>query len=327
MHTTIFSLSVFSTFLAKKKAINLSLVYIFVSLFLANFSCKRKPKPIVPDPPTLANFESGKPVGIVQKLELDEISGMVASQNMPGKLWVHNDSGDGPNVYLIDQQANWQASYQLQDVTNRDWEDIATTKINGQSYLLLADIGDNLAAFANQYYIYRCKEPNNTSATSISNVEKISFKYPDMARDAEAIMVDHATNDIYIISKRDTKARVYLLAYPQSTTNITTATFITELSFGGEFGGVPSGATAADISAKNDEILIKNYFQVFYWKLKTNETIKQAISRSYDKLLPYIPNPQEEAICWETNATGYYTLAEGTQASNVVQLYFYKKKQ
>lgn len=297
-----------------------------ISLVLNACNKKRPPTPIIT---VLPEFEAGRAQGVIQVPEMSEISGMVASQNMPGMLWAHNDGGDQPVVYLIDSKANWQGTFRLSNAANRDWEDIATAKINGENYLLLSDTGDNSSVFNNDYYIYRCKEPkaNTAAEQNINSTEKISFKYPDGSRDAEALLVDHATNDIYIITKREAKARIYVLPYPQKTNSQITASFVAELPFGGELGGVPMGATGGDISWNNSEIIIKNYFQVYYWKLKTGETIRQALTRSYDKLLPYAPIPQEEAICWESNAAGFYTLAEGTTNNNVVQLFYYKKKQ
>ena len=51
----------------------------------------------------------------VQKLEselyakskkLSEVSGIAKSQNHSGVYWAHNDSGDGANIYAMDESGN-----------------------------------------------------------------------------------------------------------------------------------------------------------------------------------------------------------------------------
>ena len=300
---------------------------LIVVLGICSFSSCNDTLP--PKPPIiLADFNAGLAVGEINNTEIDEASGLVASKNMPGKLWVHNDSGDKNRIFLLNTSGQWQGTFYLNGVGNRDWEDIAISKINNENYLFLADIGDNEASYNNEYFIYKVKEPSAVSNgdTYLNNVETIKFKYNDGARDAETLLVDQLTQDMYVITKREERIRVYKIAAPQATNTINTAEFVSELSIGGQLGGVPAGATGGDISVDNSEIIIKSYFQIFYWKLKTDETIKQALSRSYDKTLPYSPEPQGEGIGFAADNTGYYTIGEAGEAKNIVNLYFYKRK-
>lgn len=300
---------------------------ILVIWVICSFSgCNTVAPPVKPD--TLASFEAGTAAGEVDNIEIGEASGLVASQNFPGKLWAHNDSGDKNRIFLINTNGKYQATFYLNGIENRDWEDIAATKINNENYLFVGDIGDNDANYNNQYFIYKVKEPKTIDNTEVylNGIETIKFKYADGSRDAETLLIDHKTQDIYIITKREERVRVYRIAAPQSTTAINTAEFVAELTIGGQLGGVPTGATAGDISSDNTEILIKSYFQIFYWKLKTDETIKQALSRVYDKTLPYSPEPQGEGIGFAADNSGYYTIGEAGEAKNIVNLYFYKRK-
>jgi hypothetical protein len=302
-----------------------------VVVLLCNFSACNEPAVPKPVIEKLPEFETGKVMGEITNSEIDEASGMVSSINMPGMFWLHNDSGDRNRVFLINSAAKWMGTFTLNGVQNRDWEDIAISKFpDNENYLFVGDIGDNDANYNNEYFIYKFKEPKtlpaNTADVAINNVETIKFNYPDTSHDAEALMIDHATKDLYIVTKREERIKVYILAYPQSTTNINKALLVADLPIGGTLGGVPTGATAGDISIDNQEIIIKSYFQIFYWKLKKDETIKQAFSRSYDKLLPYNPVPQEEAIAFSHDNSGFYTIAEGTETRNIVNLYFYKRK-
>jgi hypothetical protein len=303
--------------------------FIFI-LSICNFSgCNTE---LPPDPqPILSVFLGAIVAGEISDPDIDEASGLVASRNLDGMLWTHNDSGDKNRIFLIDKKANWKATYYLNGAENRDWEDIAIDKgTDGESSLFIGDIGDNDANYNNDYRIYKVKEPKtlptNMGDQYLSNVETIRFKYPDGSRDAETLLIDHSTKDLYIITKREARIRVYQLPFPQATNAIITASFVAELPIGGELSGIPTGATAGDISVDNTEIIIKNYFQIFYWKLKKNETIKMALSRTYDKLLPYTPAPQEEGICFATENNGYFTIGESGESKNIVKLLFYMKK-
>jgi hypothetical protein len=295
---------------------------------LCNFSaCNTVIKPI-PEP-VLSEFEGAKFAGDIDNPEIDEASGLVASINMPGMLWTHNDSGDKNRIFLIDNMAKWKGTFYLNGAENRDWEDITISHFpDNENYLFVADIGDNDASYNNDYRIYKVKEPKAISNGDqyLNVTETIKFKYPDGSRDAETILIDHNTKDLYLITKRESRIRVYQLPYPQSINTINTAIFVTELPIGGVISGIPTGATAGNISFDNSEIIIKNYFQIFYWKLKKDESVKAALSRLYDRLLPYTPAPQEEGISFAADNNGYYTIGEGGESKSIVKLYFYKKK-
>lgn len=303
--------------------------FLVLILFCSFGSCNEPAKPI--DPILLAEFEAGKSVGEVSNAEIDEASGLVASKNFPGKLWVHNDSGDKNRIFLMNQDAGYQGTIYLNGVINRDWEDIAISRFpDNESYIFIADIGDNDANYYNEYYIYKFKEPKEAPTPNndlyIGNIETIKFKYSDGSRDAETLLIDHKTKDFYLVTKRENRIRLYRIAAPQSTNSINTAQFVTEIPIGGSLGGVPTGATGGDISSDNSEIIIKSYFQIYYWKLTSSETILQAISRKYDKLLPYSPEPQGEGICFGSDDKGYYTIGEAGEAKNIVNLFYYRRK-
>ncbi len=302
-----------------------------VILFLCNFSACNTTNPPIPPEPQLPEFEAGKATGDIDNAEIDEASGLVSSLNWPGLLWIHNDSGDKNRVFLIDKKAQWKATFNITGAENRDWEDIAISKFSdGENYIFLGDIGDNEASYNNDYRIYKFKEPKTLppalSVNTLDNAETIRFKYPDGSHDAETLLIDHQTKDLYVITKREDRVRIYQLPYPQSTTTQNLAVFIGDLPFGAPLGGVPTGATAGDISNDNSEIIIKNYFQIFYWKLKKGENIKQALQRNSDKSLPYTPEPQGEGMGFASDNSGYYTVGESGESKNIVKLYFYKRK-
>lgn len=269
------------------------------------------PKP--PEPTPEPAFGAGVVVGRLEATYLAEVSGLVAGQNQAGMLWTHNDSGGQAVVYLLDKQGKMKGSLLLTGRSNRDWEDIALTNFTDGAYLYVADIGDNDLKHES-YEIYRVKEPPGPLSEQVPTAsERIVFRYPDAPHDAEAMLIDHQTKDIYLITKRDTQSKIYRLPYPQRTTALNEAVYVADLPF--------TWATGASASFDNQEILIKNYLEVFYWKRLSGETLADALRRAPQRL-PYTPEPQGEAIAWAADGSGYYTLSEGEAA----KLYWYKKQ-
>ena len=52
-------------------------------------------------PLNLKTTTNSQILGYVNSKKLNEVSGIVASIQNPGHFWVHNDSGDEANLYLI----------------------------------------------------------------------------------------------------------------------------------------------------------------------------------------------------------------------------------
>ena len=71
---------------------------VLLSLALLGFSCASFGKS--------EDFLPARAAGAVQSDLITEASGIVAGRRSPGVLWVHNDSGDAPRIYAIDEKAN-----------------------------------------------------------------------------------------------------------------------------------------------------------------------------------------------------------------------------
>lgn len=244
------------------------------------------------------------------KLELDdlnEISGIAASRKNKNVFWLHNDSGDRNVIYAVNAQARHLGTYEIVGAKHGDWEDIAIGPgpSEGQHYIYIGDIGDNDANH-NMQYIYRVLEPK-VSETQVPvriklyGAQKISFVYPDGPRDAETLMVDPLTKDIYIVSKREAKVFVYCAPYPQHTSQPITLQRVAVLPI--------SWVVAGDISPTGNEILIKTYDAIYYWSRTPQKPLWQAFSQE-SVMLPYYLEPQGEAIAWQADGMGYITVSE-----------------
>jgi len=262
-------------------------------------------------------FTFGEPLAEANKKNLDEASGLAASINTPGDLWTLNDSGNGAEIFLIDQKADIKLVCRLKGIKNRDWEDIAVGPgPEGKSFIYVADIGDNTAQYPLKY-IYRFEEPTLTPGIEeieISAIDQITFKLPERQKDTECLLLDPKTKDLYVVSKREMPVFLYQLKYPYSTTDTLTAIQLTSIPV--------SNVSAGSISADGKEILLKNYDHVFYWKINGSieETLKETPTR-----LPYKPEPQGEAIAWARDGSGFFTISE-TVIGKRSYLFFYKRK-
>jgi hypothetical protein len=239
---------------------------------------------------------------------LNEISGVVAGRRNPGVLWVHNDSGDGPYLYAINPQGELLATATVTGAQARDWEDIAAGPGPqvGVTYLYVGDIGDNAAQYPS-ITIYRVKEPQvdpngRQQQVRTEPSEAISLIYPDGARDAETLLVDPLTRDLYVISKRDLFSRVYRAAYPQSTSQTTQLELVCLLPWG--------LATGGDVSPDGTRVLVRSMAWGSLWNRDPGQPLWQAF-RGKAWTLPLAAEPQGEAIGFDVAGKGYYTISEG----------------
>jgi hypothetical protein len=277
---------------------------------------------------TSDSFSEAQDLGLIENTAVKEASGIVASYKNKGLLWTHNDSGDSNRIYSMDANGKGTREFYLEGASNRDWEAIGMATFTEGSFVYVADIGDNNAQHSD-YAIYRVPEPEITTNTpktnTLKSVQKISYKYPDGARDAEAMLIDQSTKDIYIISKREDTKRLYRLPYPQSYTQTVTAEFVQELTTFSTGTGQQTYLTDGSVSVDNQEIIIKSYFQIFHWRRATNETIPSALKRN-PTILPYTLELQGEGVCFAQDGSGYYTISEESTSKSPVKLYFYKRK-
>lgn len=254
-------------------------------------------------------FAAGTKVGAVQSTAINEASGMAASRKNPGVLWVHNDSGDSARVFAMDLTGKHLGIYNLGGASAVDWEDMAVGPgpVPGQHYLYLGDIGDNNAV-RSTIAVYRVSEPAVSTDQApvnenLTGVEKLTLKYEDGPRDAETLMVDPANGDLYVVSKRESRSRVY---HAPAAELMTTGTVTLRLKVLLQWGGT----TAGDISPRGDEIVIRGYNRASVWCRFAQTQLWEAFSGS-EYAVPIVAEPQGEAVCYDSAGTGYYTTSEG----------------
>jgi hypothetical protein len=255
--------------------------------------------------------------GQIENSQINEASGLAVGINNPNMLWTHNDSGDKARLFVLDEYGHFKAEFTLPNQTNRDWEDIASGPgpDASKNYIYVAEMGDNKSIHELKY-VFRFEEPLLSNPNrEINDVEVITFIFPDGRRDAESLFVDPLTKDIYILSKREQNIGIYRAAYPQSLTETVTLE---------KLGTMPYFNTvAADITPDGQELLTKNYEGVYYWK-RDGKSIAETLMTE-PLFVPYIIEPQGEAIAWKKDGSGFFTLSEEPREVEAV-LYYYRKK-
>lgn len=251
-------------------------------------------------------FGKAESRGIIQNRELKEASGLTASVQNPGLLWSHNDSGDLARIFLMDDSARNKAVYYLQGINARDWEEIGSMLKDGESYLLIGDIGDNNGK--NPFiHLHVVKEPIYkegslyTDTIPTKDIVTYTLQYEDGPRDAESLIYDSIDQKLYIISKRELEVGIYETTIPANNTGTLELKKSAVLPY--------TFITSAAISTDGKEVLLKNLLSVYYWQRLENETIPSLLKKPAI-LLPYTPEIQGEAITFSLDGSGYYTLSE-----------------
>ncbi|GAC1629197.1 MAG: hypothetical protein NVS9B10_20060 [Nevskia sp.] len=148
----------------------------------------------------------------VESPDIDELSGLAVSRADPTLLWGHNDSGDRARLFRIGAHGEDLGDLPVPGAEAVDWEDIAAFDWQGEPALLIGDIGDN-GATRDHLSLYAVSDPGRTG-TALRLLWQIDFRYPDGARDCEALAVDPIDHAAILISKREHPPRLYRLPLP-----------------------------------------------------------------------------------------------------------------
>jgi hypothetical protein len=199
------------------------------------------------------------PMGVPPAGTLTEVSGLEASRQNPGVLWVHDDGAFGSTIVAALRADGALAQlYQLAGVTNTDWEDVALGPgpDPGRDYLWLADTGDNQVVRTGIALI-RVAEPDVPAAPGALQVlpGALIFRcvYPDGAHNAETLLFDPLDGAPYLLTKENaTTARLY--RYPLPLDAGVTKTLV----LAGTFGGMPTQLTGGDVAPDGSLVYVRS---------------------------------------------------------------------
>ena len=294
---------------------------LIASLCLLLCSCRQAPKSVKaeppPDPQQSKLYGPPQKVGSLKSKALDESSGLVASRSMPGKYWTHNDSGDGPFIYLISEQGELFGVWRVTGAQAIDWEDISIGPGPevGRSYLYIADIGDN-DSIRKEIVVYRVAEPAQDNGNSskakpqlTESAEVLRLRYPDGSHDAEALLVDPATGAMYIVTKIPLRRpSVYEAAGPFGSSETITLTRLNELRIPNPFGGVITGGS---VSPDGRRVALCDYFQAYELSLPATTTKFADIWKQPIVSFNFGKREQGESIAYRLDGRALLGTSEG----------------
>ncbi len=245
-------------------------------------------------------------VGRVNAAAATELSGLVLSRSQRGVLWTHNDSGDRPRVLAVGLDGRLLADVTLTNADAFDWEDIAA----GRDALYAGDIGDNLDQ-RESIVVYRIAEPRvrGGAAPGATQAQRIELRYPDGARDAEALLRDPVSGALVVVTKSAAgRSRVYIAAKPVPGTTSTMRRRATLRLGAGE------AVTAGDVSADGRTIVLRTYTSAFVWTRRPGESVAAALRRRPCAAgAGLLGEGQGEAIALAADGRAFYTVPERTR--------------
>ncbi|SEO62338.1 hypothetical protein [Niastella yeongjuensis] len=273
-------------------------------------------------PDKTSEFSSSPQIIPLKRKNLREISGIAASLQNKNMLYLNQDNAHPNCIYLTNTTGQDLGRLIICNSLNRDWEDIAVGPgpLPDHTYIYVADIGDNNEWHCN-IRIYRFQEPDLSTAAfpvrkSIKSAETITLHYPDKPHNAETILLDPLTRDLYIVTKEDTCSRIYVASFPQSTHKKIVLEPVITLPFHLVTGG--------NISISGLEIFLRSEEYYWYYKRAVGETVAAALGRPPQQITPVTREPQGEAICFATDQQGYFTCSEVKRKQQPV-IYFYER--
>ncbi|WP_154662523.1 hypothetical protein [Solimonas flava] len=270
--------------------------------------------------PLVARAGEAPPV-LIDDPALPEISGCAASHRHPGWLWLHNDSGNAPRLFAVDDRGRVQARVAIDGVAAGDWEDIARYDGADGPMLAIADTGDNFA-LRRELSVLLLPEPE-AGTTHAAPARRIRFRYPDGPRDLEAMAVDAAAGQILLLDKRRPPATLYALALagPDEQTAQRLATVPdwwpepptpVETIGASRYRGA---ATAMDLSPDGRRLAVLNDTHWQVYARQSGESWARALQRApRSGRLPRQGLPMRdtiyEALCWDAAGAGLWISGE-----------------
>ncbi|CAN5609392.1 hypothetical protein BH09MYX1_BH09MYX1_27070 [soil metagenome] len=242
---------------------------------------------------------------------LNELSGMVASRRDRGVVYAHNDSGDQPRFFAMDSETGrGRGEFLLKGVQAIDWEDIALGPCAAGTCVFLGDTGDNSRIRAS-ISIYVVPEPTLDPAKGkleLTTFDRYTMHYPDGPHDAETLLVDPRSGDIFIVTKELMgRGTLYALPRPYSTTAPMILRKLNAIQ-------VPSVGTTlitgGDVHPCAPRVILRSYGRVFEFRGSKQGDVASWLSGSPALIIDGAPEPQGEAIAYRADGFGLFSSTE-----------------
>ncbi|XP_046351157.2 uncharacterized protein LOC124131731 [Haliotis rufescens] len=263
----------------------------------------------VPD----SKFSLGKVIGGVAKAGFSEISGIAASRDNPGFLYIISDTSCTDILVVQKWQGQVVSTYDgsRRHVVNVDWEDVAVgpgVRMPGDkgmpgNAIFINDGGADNGGPANNIYVFPEVEHPFVNRTATS-VKRLPYRYLGKKFVSHAVMVA-CDGTIYVfdyVQNFGDPVNVYRLIstgrYRYAA--VVVATFPSP--------SLVAGPEAADISACCDEILVKFRDDVYLYTMKNNDVSAAFLNDPCP--LPYIPEDDGASVAFTVDCKAYLTIED-----------------
>ena len=263
-------------------------------------------------------------LGNLSDLDLGEASGIAASNRRGDVFWAHNDSGNPHELFAFDARGVGLGTVKIDDSRRGDWEDMDSFQLDGRSYLVVGDVGDNFR-WRPVLELKVVEEPELAELPLREGLTApvawtIRFRYPDGYHDCEALAVDEASERVLLITKREIPAQVFevpLRPDPDPDT-IAVAARIAALDTipqpgerdeleDPEYGAYRSEPTAFTVAG--DLGVVVTYQDAYVFRRSAGETWAEALRRIPRRIaLPYAS--QREAATLAKDGGSLYVTSE-----------------
>ncbi len=263
--------------------------------------------------------------------QLQEASGLQRSQLLNNLYYAHNDSGDGPVVYVTNVSGQGLGTVTITDTEAVDWEAIAGAKLNGVPHIIVADIGNNSGARRDQSLLV-IPEPAlgdlSVGFTIESNSRRVALSYADgNSYDAEAVFIDGDNDTVVVIAKNGQDTTAQGIWKGSLASGIENSSIVMEYRGLVALSSSPgvNAITDIDIHPNGREIAVLTYGpsltgQVHIWAAQEGEGTADSLTRAADTVLS-VPvnsfNTQAEGISYSADGAHVLVAAEGPAVSKL----------
>jgi len=273
-------------------------------------------RPAAPAPATAAPAASARHwsraefTGLLTDPELAELSGLAASRVHAGVYWAHNDGDNVARLVAIRRDGTRVGSVKIAGVRNVDWEDIDSFDLDGKHYLMVSDTGDN-GGIRKTLMLHVIEEPAQLRDDAVlAPAWSIEFRWPDGARDCEAVAVDAAAGQVLLVSKKRVPPELLAVPLrPAPSAEPVVAQLLglfdgiaqpsaQDLKQNPVYGRYRSQVSGADLSPNGRVLALLNYHSVHLYVRRAGQPWAEALKDAKPDVLALPWLPQAEGIAF-----------------------------
>jgi hypothetical protein len=264
----------------------------------------------------------GEKAGALDRLQIDEASGIAVSRRFPGRLYHVNDSGGGPYFYVSDLNGGKARAVRIEgfEAFRSDFEDASIGGcFSGKSCFFIADTGDN-GKKREYVQIVAVEEVDNYGRSAVP-LKILRLAYPDRPHNAEGMAI-HPNGDIYIFTKEEDvdntesfPAKLFKIRkdkWENAGAGVQMLEYTGELDLPGLSGSdSPFGSviTSFDIAPDGKTFLVLTYEDAYEFDIDLSlsglKPSDQLVRDKDYKVIPLKSLPQQESISYVEEGRGF----------------------